>query len=85
MKNTISKTLGSLISENLDLSYFFSVNIDEEKARLLGFQSSKAEAYVMSKGFVKIDYLYADNDDMLEFQFGNIFVVLIIQSTNGNN
>jgi hypothetical protein len=76
MKNTISTTLGSLISSNLDLSYFFSGSIDEEKTRLLGLHTPEAEAYILSKGFQKIDYLYADNDEMLEFQFGNIYATL---------
>ena len=76
MKNTISTTIGSLISANVDLSYFFSGSIDEEKTRLLGLHTPEAEAYIMSKGFQKIDYLYADNDEMLEFQFGNIYATL---------
>jgi hypothetical protein len=73
MKNTISTTLGSLISANVDLSYFFSISIDQDKVRLLGLHTPEAEAYIMSKGFEKIDYLYADNDEMLEFQFGTIY------------
>ena len=76
MKNTISTTIGSLISANVDLSYFFSISIDYDKARLLGLHTPEAEAYIMSKGFQKIDYLYADNDEMLEFQLGNIYATL---------
>lgn len=76
MKNTISTTIGALISENLDLSYFFSLNIDEYNSRLLGLHTPEAEAFLMSKGFQKIDYLYADNDEMLEFQLGNIYATL---------
>lgn len=76
MKNTISTTLGSLISANVDLSYFFSISIDWDKTRLLGLHTPEAEAYLMSKGFKKIDYLYADNDEMLEFQLENIYATL---------
>jgi hypothetical protein len=76
MKNTISKTLASLISENLDLSYFFSISIDQDKARLLGLHTPEAEAYLISKGFQKIDYLHDDNDEMLEFQLGNIYATI---------
>lgn len=76
MKNTISTTIGALISENLNLSYFFSLSIDQDKARLLGLHTPEAEAYLMSKGFQKIDYLYADNDEMLEFQLENMYATL---------
>ena len=76
MKNTISTTLGSLISANVDLSYFFSLSIDQDNARLLGLHTPEAEAYIMSKGFQKIDYLYTDDDKMIEFQLGNIYATL---------
>ena len=73
MKNTISRTIGVLISENLNLSYFYSLSIDQEKSRLLGLHTPEAEAYIMSKGFKKIDYLYADDHEMLEYKFENIY------------
>jgi len=76
----MKKVLDYLISEDLDLSLFFSLSLDENRTRLLGYHTSETEAYLISKGFEKIDYIYKDDEDMLEFQLENIYATLSIET-----
>ena len=76
----MKKVLDYLISEDLDLSLFFSLSLDENRTRLLGYHTPETEAYLFSKGFEKIDYIYKDDEDMLEFQLENIYATLVVQN-----
>jgi len=76
----MKKVLDYLISEDLDLSLFFSLSLDENRTRLLGYHTPETEAYLISKGFEKIDYIYKDDDFMVEYQLENIYATLSIES-----
>lgn len=76
MKNN----LAYFISEDLNLDYFWDLSINETRIRLLGYHTPEAEAYLFSKGFEKVDYLYADQDDIVEFQLENLYATLYIQN-----
>jgi len=73
---TTSKELGNLISQNLDLDLFWSINISEYSISLIGDYSKATEKYLLKKSFEHKDYLYADDKDKIELQNGSIRIVL---------
>ena len=73
----MNKNLGLLISLGLELDLFFSLSIGEYDVRLIGDYSKKLENYVLSKGFVKYDYLYADNPKYIEFNKDGSAIILV--------
>ena len=77
MGNTISKQLGNLISKNLDLDLFWSIDFDIDRVRMIGDYSKATEKYLLKKAFEHKDYIYADDKDKIELENGSIRIVLI--------
>jgi len=76
----MKKLLAYFISEDLNLDYFWDLSVNETRVRLLGYHSVEVEAYLTSKGFEKVNYLYKDEDDMVEYQLENIYATLVVQN-----
>jgi hypothetical protein len=84
MENTMTNELGNLISKNLDLNLFFSININKNSIRILGDYSKATLKYLEKKSFEQKDYCYADDKNRFELENGNIRIVLI-KKQDGNN
>jgi hypothetical protein len=76
----MKKLLAYFISEDLNLDYFWDLSVNETRIRLLGYHSAEVEAYLLSKGFAKVNYLYKDEDDMVEYQLENLYATLVVQN-----
>jgi len=72
----MNKQLGLLVALNLDMDLFFSVSITNNDIRILGDYTQDTRDYLLLKGFEKFDYLYADNDLMLEYKYKKICITL---------
>jgi hypothetical protein len=70
----MNKNLGILIGLGLDLNLFYSMSISEYEISLQADRSVKLENYLVSKGFVKWDYLYSDVDSHSEYKFEGLKV-----------
>lgn len=70
----MNKNLGILIGLGLDLNLFYSMSISEYEISLQAHRSIKLENYLVSKGFVKWDYLYSDVDSHSEYKFEGLKV-----------
>jgi len=70
----MNKNLGILIGLGLDLNLFYNMSISEYDISLQAHRSVKLENYLMSKGFVKWDYLYSDVDSHSEYKFEGLTV-----------
>lgn len=83
MGDTMTKSLGNLISKNLDLNLFFSITINETSIRILGYYSKATLKYLEKKSFVQKDFCYADDKTRIELEYDyeleyeNIRIVLI--------
>jgi hypothetical protein len=64
----LNNQLGSLISIGIDLNLFWNISIGERDISLLGNYTKNTEKHLLSKGFIKCDILYADNDNFIEFK-----------------
>jgi len=64
----MNKNLGNLIALGLDYELFWYIEITEYKINMRGYYSKKLENYILSKGFEKYDWLYADNPKECEYQ-----------------
>ena len=64
----MNKNLGNFISIGLDLELFYNLTVSEYEFSLQGFYSAKTEKHLLAKGFIKFDYLYADNDKIHEYK-----------------
>ena len=73
----MNKNLGILIGENIDLDLFYAVSLDSSKIRAQGKFTKQLENYLFKKGFEKFDWLYAENEDMLEYKKGIVQVLLV--------
>jgi hypothetical protein len=80
MGNTMNHQITKLLSENLNLDLFYSIDIGNNKIRLLGDYSEDLEEYLLEKLFQQKDYLYEDDFDKVEFENidGSVRIVLII-------
>jgi len=78
MGNTMTNQLNYLISENLDLNLFFSLNLVEETIRLLSYYSEDLEKYLVEKSFVQKDYLYQNDIDKVELESENGKVRIVL-------
>ena len=72
----MNKTLGMLVSENLNLELFFNVSFDQNDIKLLAGNSDEVSNYLLSKGFEQVDYCYVDDVTATEYIKGNIRAVL---------
>jgi hypothetical protein len=66
----MNKNLGKLIALGLDYELFWSVSVDEYSLQVRGMYSKRLENYVLSRGFEKYDWIYADNPK--EYEFKNV-------------
>jgi hypothetical protein len=64
----LKNQLGNLISIGLDLDLFWNISIGEYEISLLGKYTKNTEKHLLSKGFLKCDILYTDNDNFVEFK-----------------
>ena len=77
MENSISQVLGNLISKSLHLELFWSITLSNDSVSIIGDYSKATEKYLLKKSFEQKDYLYADEDNKIEFINGNIRILLI--------
>lgn len=69
--------LQELQNANLNLEYFFNISINQSGSiRMLSHFGEETEQHLIDLGFKQIDYLYADNDKMIEYQKGCITATL---------
>jgi hypothetical protein len=72
----ISKVLQQLHNLDLNVDYFYAFTVSSSTGRFLGHYNDDLVKYIEEKGFFKIDYLYEDNEDMIEYKNGSIFITL---------
>lgn len=77
MENTMSKKLVNLISKNLDLDLFWSIDFDVDRVRMMADYSKATENYLLKKSFEHKDYIYADDKKRIELENGSIRIILI--------
>jgi hypothetical protein len=68
--------LQELQNANLNLDYFFNISISQSGSIRMLTTIAEAEQHLIDLGFKQIDYLYADNDKMIEYQKGCINATL---------
>ena len=73
----MNKNLGLLIAQGLDLDLFWNSRIGFDEVILYGDNTAKIKKYLLSKGFEKFDYLYANDKTKSEFKKDNIRVALL--------
>ena len=54
---SLNRQLGCLISENINLNYFFNLDIDKTRIKLLGYYSEELEQYLLKKNFDYCNYV----------------------------
>lgn len=64
----MNKNLGTLIALGLDFNLFWTLTVDEYALQVRGYYSKKLENYILSKGFEKYDWIYADNPTHHEYK-----------------
>ena len=76
----MTQQMNNLLSENLNLDFFYSIDIRFNTTRLLAEYSEDLEEYLLEKSFQQKDYLYEDDFDKVEFENidGSVRIVLII-------
>lgn len=80
MQNTMTQQMNNLLSENLNLDLFYSIDIRFNTTRLLAEYSEDLEEYLLEKSFQQKDYLYEDDFDKVELENsdGTVRIVLMI-------
>jgi len=80
MQNTMTQQMNNLLSENLNLDLFYSIDIRFNTTRLLADYSEDLEEYLLEKSFQQKDYLYEDDFDKVELENpdGTVRIVLMI-------
>lgn len=80
MQNTMTQQMNNLLSENLNLDLFYSIDIRFNTTRLLAEYSEDLEEYLLEKSFQQKDYLYKDDFDKVELENadGTVRIVLMI-------
>jgi hypothetical protein len=73
---TMNEQLGNLITVGLDYNLFWHLEVTEYNINIQGYYTKRLENYVISKGFKKYDYLYADRPDLHEYTNGNCRILL---------
>lgn len=73
----ISIILQKLNNLNLNTDYFFSLNISQGYASMLGDYNADLITYIEEKGFYQIDYLYKNNPNMIEYKNDLIYITLM--------
>ena len=59
-------------------NYFFKrLTLSNDSVSIIGDYSKATEKYLLKKSFEQKDYLYADEDNKIEFINGNIRILLI--------
>jgi len=77
---SLNRQIGNLISENINLNFFFNLDIDKTRIKLLGYYSEELERYLLKKNFDYHNYLYRDDKDKIEYKLENIHVVLFMEN-----
>ena len=69
----------TLLSENLNLDLFYSINIGYNGTRLIAEYSKYLEEYLLYKSFQQKDYIYEDDFEKLELENadGSVRIVLM--------
>lgn len=76
----MTQQMNNLLSENLNLDLFYSIDIRFNTTRLLAEYSEDLEEYLLEKSFQQKDYLYEDDFDKVELENsdGTVRIVLMI-------
>lgn len=76
----MTQQMNNLLSENLNLDLFYSIDIRFNTTRLLAEYSEDLEEYLLEKSFQQKDYLYKDDFDKVELENadGTVRIVLMI-------
>jgi len=79
MEHTITQKLRNLLSENLNLDLFYSINIGYNGTRLIAEYSKHLEEYLLYKSFQQKDYIYEDDFEKVELENadGSVRIVLM--------
>ena len=72
----MNQKFGEFITLGLDLELFWQLEITEYKINMRGTYAKRLENYVISKGFEKYDWLYAENPNEYEYKNGNCRILL---------
>lgn len=72
----MNQKFGEFITLGLDLELFWQLEITEYKINMRGAYAKRLENYVISKGFEKYDWLYAENPNEYEYKNGNCRILL---------
>jgi hypothetical protein len=72
MKNKID----FLCKQDLEMNHFFNIAIAKTYVRILGDWTQQAEDYLFSKGFIKNDFLYENDETKYEMELGCLYVIL---------
>lgn len=72
----MKQTIDFLSAQDLEMSHFFNIAITNRYVRLLGDWTQEAEDYLFSKGFVKNDFLYENDETKYEMELGFLYVIL---------
>jgi hypothetical protein len=79
----MEENLKTLINLNLDLGLFYNVSISRWDIILQSHNVEDLRNYLLSKGFVKYNYLYAeDNTENAEYQIEELNVRVILIGTD---
>ena len=80
MENTMTQQMKTLLSENLNLDLFYSIDIRFNSTRLLADYSQELEEYLLEKSYQHKDYLYEDDSEKIELENadGTVRIVLMI-------
>lgn len=79
MEHTMTQQMKTLLSENLNLDLFYSINIGYNGTRLISEYSKHLEEYLLHKSFQQKDYIYEDDFEKVEFENvdGSVRIVLM--------
>jgi hypothetical protein len=79
MEHTMTQQMKTLLSENLNLDLFYSINIGYNGTRLLAEYSEDLEKYLLKKSFQQKDCIYEDDSEKVEFENvdGSVRIVLM--------
>jgi len=72
----MQKTIEFLTTQDLEMNHFFNISITKRYVRLLGDWTQEKQDYLFSKGFVKNNFLYENDETKYEMELDYLFVIL---------
>lgn len=79
IEHTMNQQMKNLLSENLNLDLFYSIDIRFSSSRLLADYSQELEEYLLEKSYQHKDYLYENDSEKIELENakGTVRIVLM--------